>query len=193
MSDLSGALPATVDAYAAMAAYLASNGITAGVADFGGVRTEADTTTIMGYRLADYNKAHGVPLDTPQSLAVLQPFRPIAPWGDSFHDYGAAFDLAIIARPSDMSEYAALAFAGAYAPQIGLRWGGQFPNPDPAHFELSIPLADAAQAWADATNGATEGATPTTPTTDLMLIGLIAATVGAIVWAVQRRRTLSPA
>jgi hypothetical protein len=186
MSDLTGALPQTVDAYAAMASYLAQNGITVGIADFGGVRTEADTVTILADRLQDYNSDHGVsPLDTPQPLSVLQVYRPIAPWGSSFHNYGAAFDLAILGSPSGMSEYGALAFAGAYAPQLGLRWGGQFSNPDPPHFELSIPLSDAASAWADVTSGAT--APPTAPTTDLMLIGLIAATIGAIVWAARRR------
>lgn len=196
MSDLTGCLPDLVDAYNAMSTYLASNGITVGVADFGGLRSQADTNTILGYRLADYNKAHGLPLDTVQNTSVLQSFRPIAPWGESFHDFGAAFDLAIIARPSGMSEYDALAFAGAYAPQIGLRWGGQFPDPDPPHFELSITLATAADLYAQASGTADDTgdatATGTSSSTDLMLIGLIAATVGAIVWAVRRRR-LSPA
>jgi len=44
------------------------------------------------------------------------------------HERGLAFDLG--ASP------AALALAGQFAFQFGLRWGGGFSPPDPPHFEL---------------------------------------------------------
>jgi hypothetical protein len=197
MSDLTGCLPDLVDAYNALSAYLAGQGITTGIADDGGFRTEADTTRILGYRLADYNKDHGLPLDTVQSTSVLNQYRPIAPYGESFHDFGAAFDLAIVARPSGMSQYAALAMAGAYAPQIGLRWGGEFENPDPPHFELDVSLATAQDLYTQATGDTSaqdaSGTGGTSSAMDLLLIGLMAATVGAIVWVARRRRSLVPA
>jgi hypothetical protein len=145
MTSLAGVLPETAQAYNALDAFARSNGITIGVADFGGVRTQSDTTKILGYRQDDYAaalRAGQISADT-----TLQAFRPIAPFGSSYHNYGAAFDVHIIARPSGLTEYNALQRLGAYAPSIGLRWGGTFPNPDTPHFELAIPLADAKQRY----------------------------------------------
>jgi hypothetical protein len=77
----------------------------------------------------------------------LNVFRPIAPFGQSYHNYGAAFDVAILSRPAGMSETTALATLGAYAPQVGLRWGGTFRNADYPHFELAIPISQAQAAY----------------------------------------------
>jgi D-alanyl-D-alanine carboxypeptidase-like protein len=142
MTSLSGALPQIQNAFNALQQYGASQGISIGVADFGGIRTQADTTRIIGYRQDDFNaavRAGTIPADT-----ALNAFRPIAPFGRSYHNYGAAFDVAILARPAGMSEFQALATLGAYAPSIGLRWGGTFPtNKDFPHFELAVPLSQA--------------------------------------------------
>lgn len=141
MTTLAGVLPETAAAYAQLDTFARQHGITIGVADFGGVRTLADTTRILGYRTDDYQAALRAGTIRPDT--TLQQFRPIAPFGSSFHNYGAAFDVRIIARPAAMTEYAALRALGLYAPNIGLRWGGNFTNPDTPHFELAIPLSEA--------------------------------------------------
>lgn len=141
MSTLQGLMPGTVAAYNALDQYAQSQGISIGVANYGGIRTLSDTTKILQYRLDDYNaamKAGDIRPDT-----TLNAFRPIAPFGSSYHNYGAAFDVQIIARPSNLSEAQALAILGRFAPSIGLRWGGTFQNPDPPHFEVAVTLTQA--------------------------------------------------
>lgn len=146
MSTLNGALPELQTAYDALDRYARSIGISIGVANFGGIRTEADTTKIMQYRVDDYAAARNAGTIRPDT--TLQQFRAIAPFGSSYHNYGAAFDVEIRARPSSMTIATALAKLGAYAPNVGLRWGGNFrsanaPNGDQPHFELPITLAQA--------------------------------------------------
>jgi D-alanyl-D-alanine carboxypeptidase-like protein len=141
MTTLNGALPETVAAFNALSDYAASQGMSVDVANFGGVRTLADTNQILGYRQADYTAALNAGQIRPDT--TLQQFRPIAPFGSSFHNYGAAFDVIVSGRPSTLSYDQAVALLGRYAPSIGLRWGGLFRNPDPPHFELAITLADA--------------------------------------------------
>lgn len=145
MTTLAGVLPETAIAYNALDAYARSQGISIAVADFGGIRTQSDTTKILGYRQDDYNAALNAGLIAPDT--TLQQFRPIAPFGSSYHNYGAAFDVKVVAWPSSMTQYGALKMLGAYAPSIGLRWGGTFTNPDSPHFELAITLADAKQRY----------------------------------------------
>lgn len=151
MSSLTGVLPETAIAYNALDAYARSQGISIAVADFGGIRTQSDTTKILGYRQDDYNAALRAGLIAPDT--TLQQFRPIAPFGSSYHNYGAAFDIKVVAWPSAMTQYGALKMLGAYAPNIGLRWGGTFTNPDTPHFELAITLADAKQRYASYASG----------------------------------------
>lgn len=152
MANLSGTLPETQAAYQNLTAALASRGITARVADYGGVRTLADTNQILQYRTDDYTAAVNAGEINP-AVTSLQRFRPISPYGSSYHNYGAAFDLLIIARPAGMTEAQALALAGGMAPAYGLRWGGTFTNPDTPHFELAIPLATAQAKYAAMTGG----------------------------------------
>lgn len=158
MSIPRGALPATQDAYAGLVAALAARGIGATLADYGGTRTQADTTQILGFRQADYNRDHGLPLNNPVDTNTLNEYRPISPYGLSFHNYGAAFDLLIVTPGG-------YAVAGQLAPQFGLRWGGTFSNPDVRHFELAITLAEARQSYAAYTGGAQ--LPPTTSAFDL--------------------------
>lgn len=154
MTTLQGVMPGTVAAYNALSDYAASQGITIGVANYGGIRTLSDTTKILQFRQDDYNAAVRAGQIAPDT--TLNQFRPIAPFGSSYHNYGAAFDVQIIARPGNMSESQALAILGAFAPSIGLRWGGTFPQSghpaDPPHFEVAVSLAQAKAMYADYIN-----------------------------------------
>lgn len=149
-----GALPQTQQAYANLSSALVSRGISITVAPYGGVRTEADTNEILQFRQNDYNHDHGLPADTVTDVDTLNAYRPIAPYGESFHNYGAAFDILITGRPSGMTLEGAYSVAGSVAPSVGLRWGGTFPNPDIRHFELDESLADASSQYSAMTGGA---------------------------------------
>jgi hypothetical protein len=145
MTSLLGTLPTTRAAYTQLQQYALTQGITIGVADYGGLRTQGDTATILTDRVNDFNAevaAGEISADT-----TLDAFRPIAPFGSSFHNYGAAFDVAILSTPAGMSGDRACQVLGAYAPSIGLRWGGTFSNPDPVHFELAVALSAARTMW----------------------------------------------
>lgn len=187
MSSLTGELPETVDAFNALDQYARSQGIAIAIADYGGVRTQADTTQILEYRQNDYNAA--VAAGKIPATMTLDQFRPIAPFGSSYHNYGAAFDITIQARPASMTAYDALALLGAYAPAIGLRWGGYFSNPDTPHFELAISLDDAAQRYA---SFLADGGAPSddSGSPDMALIAIGVAIVGALVWLGRRKLRL---
>jgi len=122
-------------------------GIAYVIAPFGGpLRTAADTTTILTYRKNDYavyvaaqRKAGKVPVD-------INTFRRIAPYGSSYHDFGAAFDINISAWPDGMSRDEALTHVGAMAGSHNLKWGAAFG--DTPHFELALPLDVVKTMWA---------------------------------------------
>lgn len=142
---LAGALPETQAAWEAMENALAAYGVTMFMPEYGGVRSEADTTLILQYRQDDYNAALAKGQIAPDT--TLQRFRPIAPWGKSYHDYGAAFDAEPMAWIAPMTKDKAYQLMGSLAPSLGLRWGGNFSNPDPNHFELDTTLAEAEAKW----------------------------------------------
>lgn len=125
-------------------------GIEYTIADFGSLRSEADTTRILGYRATDYavyvaNLKRSNPRAVPLPIGT---WRPIAKFGSSYHNYGAAIDLTITRRPASMSSSRALLALGAFAPRAGLRWGGNFsPRVDPPHFELAVSLSEARRLW----------------------------------------------
>lgn len=156
MSIRLDALPALTSAIDQLAQLAANDGIEFTIADFGGTRTQADTTTILGYRDADYAVYVRNAQANGQTPVSIQRFRPIAPWGKSYHDFGAARDLAITAKPDGWSDGDAFTQLATYAPQLGLKWGGSFPNPDPDHFELDESLAQAAADWSAYTGGTNE-------------------------------------
>jgi len=61
--------------------------------------------------------------------------------GSSWHNYGLAADLAVLAGgqptwPNDLDLWARI---GAIGKRAGLRWGGDFPTPDRPHFEFHPP------------------------------------------------------
>ncbi len=142
------ALPELTQAWYTLEQLAATHGVQIGIADDGGFRTQADTTRDVGYRDTEYaayvqtQKAAGRPV---QSENV---WRPIAPYGSSYHNYGAARDFTIVIKPSSMTTDAAMALVRSLAPAAGLR--AIYPGTnDPPHLELPISLDDAAQRWSD--------------------------------------------
>lgn len=145
-TSLAGALPELRAAYDQLTTFGLAHGISFRVADFGGVRTQADTTLIKSYRTADYQQALNAGAIKPDT--TVQQFRPINDFGSSWHNYGAAFDVFIVSKPAGLTEYDAKKQLGSFAPTLGLRWGGRFTNPDTPHFELAIPLSEAKARYA---------------------------------------------
>lgn len=154
-------LPELAAAWQATARDAAAQGIAIAIADEGGTRTPADTARILSYKQDDYNtyaetqRAHGrTPLpitgkwDT--DSAGRPSSRPVASFGSSFHDYGAARDFKVTAKPKGISTAAAMAKVQAIAKTHGLRsLAGIGDSP---HLELSITLSDAKQRWSDYIN-----------------------------------------
>lgn len=147
-SVIAGALPELVAAEARLYALAKAHGMDYRIADFGGLRTLADTVRILKYRdddYANYVKAYQHARASGASSFVsdgtryrvgsvplnINTFRAIAPFGHSYHNYGAAFDVQMIR--GNLSDLHSLA---ANNPSIGLRG---IPN-DPPHFELARSL-----------------------------------------------------
>ena len=153
--SLAGENPDLTAALEKLRAKASLEGIEFDTADFGGVRTEADTTRILKYRDDDYavyvrNLKKAQPGKTPIAKTT---WRPINQWGTSMHNFGAARDVKITRYPSSFSKSQALERLGALAPSVGLRWGGLFkqpngkPRPDPPHMQLPITLVEARRRW----------------------------------------------
>lgn len=141
-NSLNGALPQLIAGLNQLRDRASALGITFDIADYGGVRTQADTVLIMAYRAADY--AAAVVADPSVSDTPINEWRPIAPFGSSYHNYGAAFDVKITSAPAGVSFNSALQQLKALAPACGLR--STVPN-DPPHFELPISLDEARAQW----------------------------------------------
>jgi len=71
--------------------------------------------------------------------AIVTNARP----GSSYHEYGLAFDVAILdgnGKPTWPNNAALWNTIGEYGEELGLTWGGRFTNlKDYGHFELHIP------------------------------------------------------
>lgn len=141
-NSLTGALPQLLTAERALHAAANALGIDYRIADFGGVRTYADTVLIMGYRAADY--AAAVAANPSIASVAINEWRPIADFGTSRHNYGGAFDILITKTPQGMTTSAALAKLKSLAPSVGLR--SNVPN-DPPHFELPISFDELRRLW----------------------------------------------
>lgn len=123
----------------------AAEGIEFTTADFGGVRTEADTIRILKYRDDDYavyvrNLQRTNPGKTPTPKHV---WRKIAPFGSSYHNYGSARDLKVTKHPPSFTASKALDRLRVLAPSCGLK---TITN-DPPHVQLPITLGQARQRW----------------------------------------------
>jgi hypothetical protein len=165
------------------------------VAPFGGVRTQADTTKILTYRDNDYAvyvraflKAH--PGRTPMPK---NDWRKIAPFGSSYHNYGAAFDVEITevqgmdvhVTDRDGTGPAPIWHADSkYAQSLvdqsivrlahmGIAIGLARVTGDPPHFQLPYSLTEVRAKWL-ATGKAVGGQSPVVIIGVLAILGLIA-------------------
>lgn len=122
-----------------------AEGIEFKTADFGGVRTEADTVKIMKYREDDYAVyVRNIKRDRPTAKPLdKNTWRKIAPFGSSYHNYGCARDLKPTKWPPSFTESKALQRLRELAPKAGLK---TITN-DPPHVQLDITLATAKKRW----------------------------------------------
>lgn len=178
-NSIDGALPQLLTREQMLRTRANALGIEYRIADFGGLRTYADTVLILGYRAADY--AAAVAANPATAYTPINEWRPIASFGSSMHNYGAAFDVKVTKMPPGMSEYTALTRLKAIAPSIGLR--SNVPN-DLPHFELPLSLDEARRAWGDRTPGVAVANIAAASTVFLML-------GAALVFAYLRRSSTS--
>lgn len=151
--DITDCLPALQTAEQRLHDYANETlGIEYRLAEYGAFRDEADTTEIMGFRTDDYNAA--VRANPKLASVPINSWRPIAPFGRSYHDYGAAFDVEITDQGRYNTPATALQVLKAAASQFGL--SSDVPN-DPPHFELDVSLSQAQQMWNDYSGGADSG------------------------------------
>jgi len=155
-TTLANALPELVAAHKRLTAAAKTVGITFTIADLGGVRTQAQTDAAIRYRAQDYqasqNRARSAPkgakltAEDADSLTMpIEKWRPILPFGSSFHNYGAAFDVRPATWPANQTPLWAMNTLRALAPRAGLRVLNS--KTDPWHFELDIPLDQARTRW----------------------------------------------
>lgn len=119
--------------------------IQVGIADDGAFRTEADTLRDLGYRKAEwaaYAAAERKAGRVPQPETV---WRPIQPYGASYHNFGAARDAKIISRPAGMSYDQAVKALRGIAARNGLATISS--KNDQLHFQLPVPLTTARDWW----------------------------------------------
>lgn len=167
-NSLDGALPQLLDGLNQLRERARALGITFDIADYGGIRTQADTVLIMAYRAADY--AAAVVADPSVSDIPINTWRPIAPFGSSMHNYGAAFDVEITSAPAGMSFSRALQELKSAAPSCGLR--STVPN-DPPHFELPISLDEARAQWEALGNAPGTQAPTIAAASTVLVVGLL--------------------
>ena len=140
------ALPELRAAYDALQVLANAEGIFFRVAPFGGVRSYADTVKIMQYRDADW----AVAVRKDPSLArrtTKEKWRPIAPFGTSMHNHGAAFDMDVYRQPPGMSYSAVSDRLHALGLRVGLTSGRAYN--DPRHMQLTrYTVAQASQRYA---------------------------------------------
>lgn len=142
-TSLIGARPELTRAYDALTQIADVAGITFCVANYGGLRSQADTALIKQIRIDEYNAA--VQRNPATALTDINDWRPIADWGSSMHNYGAAFDVFVTGTPPTMSRLTALNFLKDQADAIGLVDGRNFG--DAPHFELPGGLSLAKAEW----------------------------------------------
>lgn len=126
-------LPVIARRAMALEGYAARLGILFGYPDYSGWRSQADTTQLIRWR------------DEAVAKDGAAAYYPVAPYGTGYHGKGAAFDIDVVRWPEGKTEAWAYATLGAFAPRIGLRWGGIFPgrSRDVFHFELPVSVSEA--------------------------------------------------
>lgn len=137
MSAPAGVLPELAQRYVALERAAAARGLAFRLARWAGaaVRDAADTATAMRHRDVDYGR-YLLTLPAGKVAVPKLLWRVIAPFGSSYHNYGASFDVEMIRGT--------LAQLGALAAAVGLVWGGRNDSP---HFRLPITLLEAKARW----------------------------------------------
>lgn len=125
LSRLSGVLPELRMKHDELRRRAEAEGIEFVVPAYGGLRTEADQAQLVAWR--------------DQAVAKGLPWYPVAPFGSSFHERGAAFDVKVTKGSLDR--------LGVLGESLGLRWGGRWTKADPFHFELPTTLQKAKDAF----------------------------------------------
>lgn len=145
-TSLDGARPELLSALTALRAVVAQEhpGLEFTIANYGGMRTAADTALILQYRDIDFAAAVRADPTLPQRISI-DDWRPIAPYGRSMHNYGAAFDVRVTKTPAGLSNLAALNIIKDYADVVGLVDGRDYG--DPPEFALPGGLAAAKAAY----------------------------------------------
>jgi hypothetical protein len=144
---IAGALPELVRAEQELSRLAAERGIRYAIAPFGGVRSLSDTTRILSIREVEYKVYAANEKKAGRAPVAINTWRAIAPFGNSFHNYGAAFDV----RPTTWPQGKTFQWAHdqldeiARTHNLGLRSGDSF-NDEP-HFELAITLNEARKRW----------------------------------------------
>lgn len=174
------ALPQMAQLWDELVQTLSAQGIAIDVADWGGYRTAADTAAILNIRQQEYDRYVAAGGTLPITGAWSDGARwPIAPYGRSYHDYGAARDIKVVSAPAGMSGLAVTAAIDEAAESVGLRTGASFG--DPLHVELPITLAEAQAAWAQS-----GGASSSSSSSTVAAFLVIAAAIGAVAAAKSR-------
>lgn len=123
----------------------AAEGIEFTTADFGGVRTKEQTDKIMKYRDDDYAVyVRNLKRNNPNARPIpKEKWRLIAPFGRSYHNYGAGRDLKPTKWPQSFTESKALERLRQLAVKVGLKTIAG----DPPHVQLNISLREARRRW----------------------------------------------
>lgn len=148
---LASALPELRTAELRLRKNASQHGITYVIAEFGGIRTQSDTTKAMDYRAADYAQYVKAMKATGKTPLSIDKWRPIQPYGNSFHNYGAAFDVFVVSVPEGRTQQWGMEMLALAAGAAGLRNGASFN--DLPHFELPVALSKAREMWAKFTGG----------------------------------------
>lgn len=175
---LRNALPDLIAAELRLRKNATNHGITYVIAEFGGIRSQSDTTKAIQYREADYAAYLKDAKAKNHTVVDINTFRPIASFGSSFHNYGAAFDVFVTGVPDGRTQQWGLDILKLAAPSVGLR--SSVPN-DPPHFELPISLADAKAKWAAFT-----GTTVPKGTSNVGALMAVVALGGLLAFAIHR-------
>lgn len=167
------ALPAMEELWDALVDATGAAGVVIAVADYGGYRTAADTAEILNIRDSEYSDylAHG-------GTMAENAWRPIAPFGKSFHDYGAARDIAIVSKPANMTGLAAVATVDAIAESLGLETGASYG--DPLHVQLPIALDEAQGEWNDFVAGGGAGSSSSSSAAPWIILAAAVSAVATI-------------
>lgn len=142
-------------------AIAAAAGILYEIADYGALRTPADTAQLLKWRseaianarksaedAARKAKRSAAQVKAAGDAAAAKADYRVSPFESGKHGVGAAFDIKIVSTPKGMTTDAAYAYLGARAKECGLTWGGTFSAPrDIYHFELTATRAQLEPKW----------------------------------------------